>query len=158
MKILSLSAIALSLILTACASNQVIVNSTSNVSKVNVNLSQVLPMNEQQLAGIWQLTNHTLLGNDNQPLKLQFQQGKVSVLNGCNHINASYQIVNNHLTINSPISTRMACEETLMALDNLAVTLLKGKIVLEKVVDSSTQNISLKITTDGKNYHLRKVG
>lgn len=147
--------LAVAFALTACQSNQMSNMGSQNVSKLD--LYQQLPMTEQNLLGTWQLQENTMIGSDNQPLTLQFNKGQVSVINGCNHITASYQINNNLLIIGSPISTRMACETPLMQLDNLAVNLFKGQIILEKFVDSLPENANMKILVNDKHYRLVKL-
>lgn len=134
-----------------------ILSSTPNVSNVELGLYQPFPIIEQSLVGIWQLRDKTLIGKNNQPLTLEFNNTKVSVVNGCNNIMANYQIDDYRLTVSSPISTRMACEKNLMALDNLAVKLLKGEIILEKFVGSLPEHAYIKITANGKDYKFSKV-
>lgn len=159
MKILKFTALSLVVALTACQSDNI-----KNISSTNVSshmsksaLFQELSMNEQHLSATWQLKDSSFKGDNNQPLTLKFEKGEVLVLNGCNNMRASYEIKDNHLMIGSPISTRMMCEPSLMALDNLATKLLKGKVILQKTTDNLSNNISLKIITHDENYQLIKV-
>lgn len=137
------------LTLTACTTNPMNVNSSNAPKSDMLDLYQSMPITEQNLIGKWQL--------ENSPLILQFKHGTVSVLNGCNHLSADYQMINDKLTIGSPISTRMACEKSLMDIDSLAVKLLKGEIVLKKFMGSVPENIYLTINENGKSYKFSKV-
>lgn len=136
-------------------------NVSKNISTLDV--YQTFPMSEEYLLGSWQLKDSPLKGNDNQqPLILKFTRlqpnhGEVFVVNGCNHIRASYQIVDYRLNVGSPMATRMMCEEHLMQIDNLANNLLKGQMILEKFVDGLPEHVYLKITLDGKAYKFSRV-
>lgn len=160
MKVLPLLLLSGVLALTACADKGVNVSgsnisSTPEVSKLNLNES--FPVSEQYLKGTWQLKDSELKGSDNKPLTLNFNNGQVSVLNGCNNIRASYAIEHYQLKVGSPISTRMMCEPNLMQIDNLATKLLAGKVGLEKFVDGLPEHSYLKITVDGKDYKFSRV-
>lgn len=146
MKIFAMLAIT-AITLTACTHNPINTSMNSNSSKID--LYQSMPITEQSLNGKWQL--------ENSSLTLAFNNGNVSVLNGCNNIMANYEIVNHQLKVGSPISTRMACEKPLMEIDNLATNLLKGDIKLEKFVESLPDNAYLKISANGKVYKLSKL-
>lgn len=150
MKFLSLPIMCLALMLSACGGNMTNINtSTPAISKADLGLYETVLIDEKLLSGNWQL--------ENSPLVLAFEEGGVFVLNGCNNISANYQISDYRLTIGSPISTRMMCEENLMQIDNLATQLLKGEIVLEKFVDGLPENAHMKIKANGQEYLLKKI-
>ncbi|WLF84571.1 META domain-containing protein [Moraxella sp. ZY210820] len=159
MKTLKLTVLSLLIVLTACKSDNIknisSINMSSQVSKLD--LFQTFPMSEKYLLGTWQLKDSPFKDNENKPLTLKFEQGEVLVLNGCNNLRANYEIKDGRLTVASPISTRMMCEENLMQIDNLASKLLTGQIILEKFVDSLPEHSYLKITLDGKEYKFNRV-
>lgn len=158
MKRMSLLILSGMLVLTACADKSPNVSSVSNTPNMSkLDLFQGFPMSEQYLKGTWQLKDSELKGSDNNPLMLNFDNGQVSVLNGCNHIRANYVIENHQLTVGSPMSTRMACEPKLMQIDNLATKLLAGKVSLEKFVDGLPEHSYVKITADGKEYKFTRI-
>lgn len=157
MKILKLTTLILILALTACQANTQKIGTNMNSKLSTQETYQKLAINEILLSGTWQLQDNELKGSDNKPLTLNFNQGQVSVLNGCNHLSANYQITDNRLTIASPMSTRMMCEPNLMQIDDLATQLFGGNIRLEKGVDNLAENTYLKIMTNDKTYQFIKV-
>lgn len=157
MKIIHVGVLAM-LFLTACQSNDI--QKSSDIQQIQVHTQdlredyQVLPMTAQALSGVWQLQDSSLVGSDNQALKLHFDDGVVSVVNGCNNIKAGYR-VSSQLSIDRPMSTRMMCDETLMALDNLASGLLGGQVTLYESL--SLGQVFLGIQVGNKTYRLTKV-
>lgn len=126
--------LALTLLLAACQ-NPMTHNTPTQTSTSTVATSEHLPvtLTAAQLSDEWVVVDHAARGNDNQPLRFKFDNGQVSLLNGCNNIWAPYQIEGHGLQIGAVMSTRMACEDKLMAVDALASQLLRGQIRVERL-------------------------
>lgn len=67
-----------------------------------------------------------LLDTPGRMLALRFEDGRIAVLNGCNHMGGQVRIAGNRITVDDLASTLMACEPALMAVDRTAGELLQG--------------------------------
>jgi heat shock protein HslJ len=76
-----------------------------------------------------------LLVRRNQPLQLDFADGRVAILNACNHIGGAASIDGDTVRVERLVSTKMAClDPALSALDGAISARLSGsaKIALER--------------------------
>src|SRR5690554_835421 len=71
-----------------------------------------------------------LFGNPDQPLQLDFSQGRVSVSGGCNRIGGGYEQDGDALRIGGLMQTRMACPQPLMDQDAAIAGLLEDELAL----------------------------
>lgn len=95
-------------------------------------------IDEQALAGYhWRLTDAAdaqgqritaLFARADKPLALDFRDGHVGIGNGCNRIGGRYRVTGDTLTVDDLISTEMACEPALMALDAAISERLRGRL------------------------------
>lgn len=149
--------VALTLLLAACQ-NPMTHNTPTQTSHNTAASNEQLTAT--QLSDEWILVDHAARGNDNQPLRFKFDNGQVSLLNGCNNIWAPYQIEGKHLQVGTVMSTRMACEDKLMAVDALASQLLRGQIRVEHIriehVNDSlpAARTAIYIDTNGQTHRL----
>ena len=60
-----------------------------------------------------------LFPNEEAPLQLDFNEGRLSISGGCNQQSGSYQIEGETLTVSALVSTRRACDEALMQADRV---------------------------------------
>jgi len=90
-------------------------------------------------AHAWQLTRavnaeglglKALFVDENRPLTVQFNQGRVRISNTCNPMSGIYTLdsSNNALNISSLVSTMMACPQPIMALDAAIAQRLEGAL------------------------------
>ena len=64
-----------------------------------------------------------------KPLELTFQQGRLGVANGCNHMGGPYRLQGDALVIGNLMSTLMACaDQRLMQADGAIGEALKGRV------------------------------
>ena len=63
-----------------------------------------------------------------QPLTLDFQDGRLGVSNACNRIGGNYRIDGDKLEVGDLVMTEMACEPALNALDAAIAERLKGTL------------------------------
>lgn len=88
-----------------------------------------------------------LFARPDQPLQLDFAQGRVGVSGGCNRIGGSYAREGDTLQISQLVQTEMACEQILMAQDQAIVDLLPGELALG--LDGSDPPTLTLTTADG---------
>lgn len=80
-----------------------------------------------------------------KPITLDFKDGRVSVSNACNNMGSSYTLEGGALSIGNMMSTNMACEPTVMALDGLVSKYLQNGKLTVRALDTS----SLTLVTAG---------
>ena len=85
-----------------------------------------------ELEGVWTVTNATsapapVVGT----VRLTFEGGDVVAETGCNTASGPYSVEDSTLVAQQLASTRMACEETLMAQEQWIVEMLSGTPRLE---------------------------
>lgn len=72
-----------------------------------------------------------LFARADQPLTLDFAEGRLGVSNSCNRMGGGYTLEGDKLTVSSMMSTQMACADSkLMALDGEASKRLEGSSTL----------------------------
>ncbi|MDN5923507.1 MAG: META and DUF4377 domain-containing protein [Xanthomonadales bacterium] len=101
----------------------------------------------------WQLDSATdqtgqridaLFANAAKPLQLDFNDGRLSISNTCNHINGSYRLVDGHLHSGPLAQTMMACADaSLMALDKAVSQFLQGNPAFAMRGQSASPRLSL---------------
>ena len=73
---------------------------------------------------------HALFGNPEQPLQLDFNDGRIAVSGGCNRIGGSYERDGDVLRPGGLAQTQMACPQPLMELDAAIAGLLEGELTV----------------------------
>lgn len=71
-----------------------------------------------------------LFANPDQPLQLDFSEGRLSVSGGCNRIGGGYEQEGGALRVGALVQTRMACPQPLMDQDAAIAGLLDGELAL----------------------------
>lgn len=71
-----------------------------------------------------------LFGNPEQPLQLDFSEGRVSVSGGCNRLGGGYALDGELLRVDQLAQTQMACPQPLMDQDAAIAALLQDELVL----------------------------
>lgn len=71
-----------------------------------------------------------LFGNPEQPLQLDFSEGRVAVSGGCNRIGGGYSHEGDALRVAQLVQTQMACPQPLMDQDAAIAGLLGGDLAL----------------------------
>lgn len=94
----------------------------------------------------WTLENATDAGGKridglfvraDKPVTLDFTGGRIAVGNTCNGLGGSYTLEGDALSIGNLMSTQMACEPELMALDGLVSGRLQGGTLTVRSLDAS---------------------
>jgi heat shock protein HslJ len=117
------------------------------------------PLDTSQLARYrWQLSEaiasdgqriDALFARADQPLQLDFADGRLSVSNACNRMGGSYEIADGRLKLGPMMQTKMACTNpALMALDAAVSARLQGESVLQLQADGESPRLSL-LATNG---------
>lgn len=88
-----------------------------------------------------------LFANRDQPLQLDFSQGRLSVSGGCNRIGGGYAQEAGVLRVGALMQTRMACAQPLMDQDAAIAELLAGELALA-TRDSDPPRLEL-VAADG---------
>lgn len=84
-----------------------------------------------------ELTGATIV--EGSEIVIEFEDGRVAVLAGCNTQNGSYEIDGDTLVASGLVSTMMACDEPLMAQD----TLLAGMLAAGPTVELDGDQLTL---------------
>lgn len=71
-----------------------------------------------------------LFGNPDQPLQIDFSDGRVSISGGCNRIGGGYTQDGDTLRVDQLVQTQMACPQPLMDQDAAIAGLLEGELAL----------------------------
>lgn len=71
-----------------------------------------------------------LFANPEQPLQLDFSQGRISVSGGCNRIGGGYRHEGGFLHVEQLLQTQMACPQPLMEQDAAIARLLEGRLAM----------------------------
>ncbi|HNV09487.1 MAG: Heat shock protein HslJ [Alphaproteobacteria bacterium ADurb.BinA280] len=81
------------------------------------------------------------------PVQLDFNEGRLAVLNACNRIGGSFEIENDRLIVGAMISTKMACADpALTNLDRAISERLQGSLRIEFSADTPPR---LRLLTEG---------
>lgn len=73
-----------------------------------------------------------------KPVTLDFKDGRLSVSNTCNSLGGSYTLEGDALSVGNMMSTNMACEPDVMALDGLVSERLQGSKVTVRSLDANS--------------------
>lgn len=116
-------------LMTACVSHSG--NESILTSNPKHNSPIALIVNDEMLSGRWQELNSTW-HNENKPPILQFKNGNIYLMNGCNNLWTDYRVQDGQLVVSPNVrSTRMACDDKLMQVDSHISSLLRqGKFSL----------------------------
>lgn len=150
------------LFLTACGTTDM--KNASMTTEEKPSSQMVLPTKDD-LAGVWRLTSWTKhgqkqalpLGSDAQGLTIQLdkQNQQLMVVNGCNMLRASFDVVEGRLLVGGLMSGRMLCEPALMQIDNLAGRLLHGHA--QSSFHKTANAWQWVIDVEGERYHFSQV-
>lgn len=133
----------IAMLMTACTTNlsiEPVKTATASNSSQNTttqNTQQNISVSDTLLTGKWQEWNTAWRGDDNKPPVLQFENGNIRLTNGCNNLWTDYRVANGQLIVSDSVrSTRMACDENLMQIDNhISLLLRQGKFSLVQMQD-----------------------
>ncbi|NLC60810.1 MAG: META domain-containing protein, partial [Gammaproteobacteria bacterium] len=90
-----------------------------------------------------------LFANPDQPLQLDFGEGRLSVSGGCNRIGGDYEEEGGALRVGTLVQTQMACPQPLMDQDAAIAGLLEGELALAKE-DSDPPRLELTATNGSR--------
>lgn len=140
MKKITMTMATIAMLMTACTTNLSIEpvktptasNSLQNSTAQTISTQKSISVSDTLLTGKWQQFNTAMRGDDNKPPVLQFENGNIRLTNGCNNLWTDYRVANGQLIVSDSVrSTRMACDENLMQIDNHISSLLsKGQFSL----------------------------
>ncbi len=79
-----------------------------------------------------------------QPVQLDFSDGRLSVGNTCNRMGGAYEIIDDRLRIGPMVQTKMACADpALMALDDAVSARLRGESTLDLQAGGDSPRLGL---------------
>ena len=156
MKKITVTMATIAMLMTACTTNLSIepvktpTASNSSQNTTTQNTQQNISVSDTLLTGKWQEWNTAWRGDDGKPPVLQFENGSIRLTNGCNNLWTDYRVANGQLIVSDSVrSTRMACDENLMQIDNHISSLLRqGKFSLVQMQDK----LLLQIEKDNATY------
>lgn len=156
MKKITVTMATIAMLMTACTTNLSIepvktpTASNSSQNTATQNTQKSISVSDTLLAGKWQEWNTAWRGDDGKPPVLQFENGSIRLTNGCNNLWTDYRVANGQLIVSDSVrSTRMACDENLMQIDNHISSLLRqGKFSLVQMQDK----LLLQIEKDNATY------
>lgn len=139
----------ITLLATACTTSLDIKPIINTQASQNNQPTKTISISETLLAGKWQAFNTAWRGTDGKPPVLQFENGNIRLTNGCNHLWTDYRVADGQLVVSDAVrSTRMACDDKLMQIDNHISSLLRqGKFDLMQVNDTLILRINQDNTT-----------
>jgi len=79
-----------------------------------------------------------------RPITLDFKDGRLSVSNACNMMGGSYTLQGDALSVGSMMSTNMACQGEVMALDGLVSERLQDKLTMRSLDASALTLVTAK--------------
>lgn len=122
----------IALLSTACTTSLDIKPIINTQASQNSQPTKTISISETLLAGKWQAFNTAWRGNDGKPPVLQLENGNIRLTNGCNSLWTDYYVANGRLVVSDAVrSTRMACDDKLMQIDDHISSLLRqGKFDL----------------------------
>ncbi|MFB2539227.1 MULTISPECIES: META domain-containing protein [unclassified Acinetobacter] len=151
------------LLLSACQNNLTHTQGSQSTSTVSqMTAYRPIALTTTNLQGKWRLLAvsengaeykaPTLKGRDGKDIILQINQDYAGVTNGCNGVSAQYKVEKDQVKFSDAMSTLMLCESSLMAVDDLATQLLKGKVQLQQLVDDQANAVEMLITVGNTRY------